>query len=189
MYKTKVLDFSIFQSVFSWLVTSETDALQKILFLDRDGIINHDPGDYTKSIDEFSILSGFLESAKTWYDQGFTLVVITNQAGIDKGLYTAYDVDAIHQYLQGRCIQSGFRIESFYYCPHHPDFNGKCLCRKPGSLMIEKALHQLKGDPNESIMFGDKERDIEAANRAGVRGILRQTNEGLPPFSESLLAR
>jgi len=162
---------------------------QKILFLDRDGIINHDPGDYTKSVEEFHILPGFLRAAKSWFDKGYVLVVITNQAGIDKGLYTRNDVDAIHQFLQGNCIREGFRIESFYYCEHHPDFSGKCLCRKPGSLMIEKALHALNGDSSQSVMFGDKPRDIEAANAAGVYGILRDTNAGLPVFDSSLLAR
>ena len=163
--------------------------LQKILFLDRDGIINHDPGDYTKSVEEFHILPGFLQAAKTWFDQGYMLVVITNQAGIDKGLYTRNDVDGIHQFLQGHCIREGFRIEAFFYCEHHPDYSGKCLCRKPGSLMIEKALHTYKGDASQSLMFGDKPRDIEAANAAGVFGILRDTNAGLPVFDSSLLAR
>ena len=163
--------------------------LKKILFLDRDGIINHDPGDYTKSVDEFHILTGFLDAAKSWYDQGFSIVVITNQAGIDKGLYTRNDVDAIHQFLQGNCIRNGFRIDAFYYCEHHPDFSGKCLCRKPGSLLIEKALHKLNGDASVSVMFGDKPRDIEAAKAAGVYGILRGTNDGLPVFDSSLLAR
>ena len=79
--------------------------LQKILFLDRDGIINHDPGDYTKSVEEFHILPGFLQAAKSWFEKGYLLVVITNQAGIDKGLYTRGDVDAIHQFLQGNCIR------------------------------------------------------------------------------------
>ena len=86
-------------------------------------------------------------------------------------------------------MREGFRIESFYYCEHNPDFGGKCLCRKPGSLMIEKALHALNGDSSKSVMFGDKPRDIEAANAAGVYGILRDTNAGLPVFDSSLLAR
>ncbi len=151
---------------------------QKALFLDRDGVINHDPGDYTKNLDEFHILDGALETMKEWFDAGYKLVIITNQAGLAKGLYERHDVDRIHQYLMGRCVAMGFRIEECFYCPHHEGTTGRCLCRKPGSLLIEKALHRYGLDASSSVMMGDKPRDVDAAEKAGVRGVLIPVNKG-----------
>ncbi len=148
----------------------------KALFLDRDGVINHDPGDYTKSLEEFHILPTIMDKMKNWYDEGYKIIIITNQGGIAKGLYPATEVDAIHQYLQGRCIAEGFEITDFYYCPHHPEYSGKCFCRKPGSLLIEKAIHKYAIDPELSVMFGDRDRDVQCAQGAGVRGIQIPTN-------------
>ena len=161
-----------------------SDLYKKALFLDRDGVINHDPGDYTKALEEFEVLPGVIESMKSWYLRGYLLIIITNQGGLDKQLYGREEVDAMHQYLQGMCIASGFRITDFYYCPHHPDYSGMCLCRKPGSLMIEKALHHYRIDPYQSVMIGDRERDVRAANGAGVKGILIQTNSAIPRWEE-----
>ena len=156
--------------------------LKKALFLDRDGVINHDPGDYTKSLSEFILLEGVIEAMKSWVDAGYEIIVITNQGGLDKGLYPRENVEAMHQYLQGKCITSGFEILDFYYCPHHTEYSGKCLCRKPGSLMIERAMHKHGIDPNQSVMFGDKQRDIDAAEKAGVRGMIVEINKGVPLF-------
>ncbi len=149
---------------------------KKALFLDRDGVINHDPGDYTKSLQEFEILPNVIDRLYQWHLAGYLLIVITNQGGLGKGLYQEKDVDAMHQYLNGLCLAKGFQIAAFYYCPHHPDFQGKCLCRKPGSLMIEKAIHRFGINPSESLIIGDKQRDIDAAAAAGVRGVLIPTN-------------
>ena len=153
---------------------------KKALFLDRDGVINHDPGDYTKSLAEFTVLPGVIETLKVWHDAGYLLIVVTNQAGIDKGLYTEETVHGIHQYVQGLCVQAGFSIVQFYFCPHHPDFSGRCLCRKPGSLMVEKGLHKFDLDPSQCLIIGDKQRDLDAAAAAGVGGVLIETNDKIP---------
>ena len=154
---------------------------EKAIFLDRDGIINHDPGDYTKSVNEFTILPSILDTLEIWASEGYGLIVITNQAGITKGLYNSDAVDAMHQYLQGACIARGFSIAHFFYCPHHPEFSGLCLCRKPGSLMVEKGLHMFKLNPKNCVLIGDKPRDIEAGEKAGVRGVLQATNAPIYP--------
>lgn len=156
----------------------------KAIFLDRDGVINHDPGDYTKSVSEFEILPGVLDTLKEWYQLGYKLIVITNQGGLAKGLYTVDDVEAMHQYFQGNCVMHGFEIEAFYYCPHHEAHNGKCLCRKPGSLMIEKALHKFNINAELSLMFGDRDRDIVCAENAGVKGFKINTNSSIPKPQE-----
>jgi D-glycero-D-manno-heptose 1,7-bisphosphate phosphatase len=154
---------------------------QKAVFLDRDGVLNEDPGDYTFRIEEFKILNGVFETLKTWKDDGFALIVFTNQAGIAKLLYNFNDVEAVHQYFQGQCILHGFTINDFYFCPHHEVASGKCLCRKPASLMFEKALHKYKLDPANCVMIGDKQRDLDAATAVGVRSVLVPTNQGLHP--------
>lgn len=158
----------------------KTHGLRKALFLDRDGVINHDPGNYTMSLNEFKVLPGVLKTLKCWYDAGYLLIVVTNQGGLAKGLYSESEVHAMHQYFQGLCIQAGFSIEHFYFCPHHPDINGRCLCRKPGSLMIEKAIHRFKLDVSQSLIVGDRQRDLDAAATAGVFGILIETNGQIP---------
>ena len=160
----------------------------KAVFLDRDGVINHDPGDYTQTVQDFHVLPHFLTQAKKWFDRGYCLIVITNQGGIAKGLYTAEAVHAMHQYLQGRCIEAGFRIHDFYFCPHHEAYSGACLCRKPGSLMVEKALHTYQIDPLLSFFFGDKDRDIQCADAAGVRGIKMDVNGRLPGPEDFIMA-
>lgn len=154
---------------------------EKAVFLDRDGVINYDSGTYTFKIDGFAILPGVLECLAQWKSEGFGLMVFTNQAGISKSLYSKSDVDALHQYLQGMCNLHGFAIDAFYFCPHHEDYSGKCLCRKPGSLMLEKALHAFALKPENCVMIGDKPRDVDAAAKAGVKGVLIETNAGLNP--------
>lgn len=164
----------------------ESSGRTKALFLDRDGVINHDPGDYTKSLAEFQVLPGVIETLKVWYDAGFLLIVVTNQGGLAKKLYNQSDVYAMHQYFQGLCVQAGFSIAHFYFCPHHPDYSGRCLCRKPGSLMVEKGLHQFNLDPEQCLIVGDKQRDLDAAAGAGVDGVLINTNDRIPLPEEVL---
>ncbi len=160
--------------------------IRKALFLDRDGVINHDPGDYTKSLAEFTVLPGVIDTLKVWHDLGYLLIVVTNQGGLAKGLYEEADVHAMHQYFQGLCVQAGFSIAHFYFCPHHPDYNGRCLCRKPGSLMIEKGLHKFGLSAESCLIVGDKQRDLDAAAAAGVDGVLIDTNARIPLPEEIL---
>lgn len=150
----------------------------KALFLDRDGVINHDPGDYTMSADEFVILPTAVEAMRIAREKGFLIIVITNQGGIAKGLYGEHDVFAMHQKLINTCQKSGVDITHIYYSPHHPDF-GNSLTRKPESLLLERAIARYNIDPTQSLMIGDRDRDVECARRVGVRGILIRTNDNL----------
>lgn len=152
--------------------------INKAVFLDRDGVLNHDPGDYTKHVSEFHILPDVAKVLKDFQDRGYLLVIITNQAGIAKGLYTHEDVAEIHNYLLNYLSENGVHISDVFYSPYHENFS-KSLSRKPGSLMIEKALYLYNIDPDKSVMIGDKQRDIDAANGAGVKGILINTNQSL----------
>lgn len=161
--------------------------MNKAVFLDRDGVINHDPGDYTKHISEFTLLPTALDGLKKLHDAGYLLVLITNQGGIAKGLYTHEDVAEIHAFFRKKCEENGINITEIYYSPHHEAY-GKSLSRKPGSLMIEKALARFNIDPMASVMIGDKERDLDAGRGAGVPGILIPTNAPLIDHIHSLVS-
>ncbi len=155
------------------------------LFLDRDGVINHDPGDYTAHVDAFTLLPTFLAAMQASAAAGYAVVVITNQGGIAKGLYTHDDVRAIHAVLHAVCAAQNTPITGILYSPHHPDA-GESLSRKPGSLMIERALARYGLDAARSWMIGDKDRDLDAAAGAGVRGVKIPVNGDLLAAVEAL---
>lgn len=149
--------------------------MNKAIFLDRDGVINHDPDDYTYSLDETTILPGILKFVQKVKEKGYLIIVITNQGGIDKGRYTHDDVNLVNSFIQNEFNQVGVSIEEFFYCPHH---NAKqlCLCRKPDSLLIERGLAKYNADPKKSYFIGDKWRDVECGVKAGVKGIKIDVN-------------
>lgn len=161
-------------------------AKNKAVFLDRDGVINHDPGDYTRSIEEFTLLPTVLPALKKLHDAGYLLILITNQGGIAKGLYTHDDVKVIHDSFLASCRQAEAPITAIYYSPHHENYS-KSLSRKPGSLMVERAVARYDIDPDQSFMIGDKQRDLDAAAGAGVKGVLIPTNAPLLEFIHLLL--
>lgn len=150
----------------------------KVLFLDRDGVINHDPGDYTKSLSEFKILPGVVEFLIQATKSGYSIVIITNQGGIAKGKYSFEDFFEIDNYLKSVLIDNGINYLETYFCPHH-DIISHCLCRKPKSGMVEKAVAKFNVDVEASIMIGDKWRDLDAAMAAGVKGIKTDVNQDL----------
>lgn len=149
---------------------------QKAIFLDRDGVINRELGDYCTCLADFQLLPTIMEVMKTWFEQGYLLIVVTNQGGIAKGRYTREEVEAIHQYLMGACVAKGFRIQEIYYCPHHTEVTGKCLCRKPGRLSFEKAIEKYGIDVTQSFMIGDHQRDMDAARACGIKSVLIESN-------------
>jgi len=140
----------------------------KCVFLDRDGVLNEDCPDYLYNLDELIIPDGVPEALRALKKAGFLLVVITNQAGIAKGLYTAENVFAIHEAMQQ---VSGNALDDLYFSPYHPSVSGVSLSRKPGSLMLEKAIAKYNIDIEQSWMIGDRDRDMEAGKTAGVRTI------------------
>jgi D-glycero-D-manno-heptose 1,7-bisphosphate phosphatase len=152
--------------------------MKKAIFLDRDGVINADQHDYTWKIADFKFLPGVFEACRNWQAQGFLLIVITNQGGIAKGLYDHSDVEKLHAVMVAGFENENVHLTQIYYCPHHP-VGGNCLCRKPGSLLVEKAIATYNIDPKTSWFIGDRDRDVEAATGAGVRGILIPVNGNL----------
>lgn len=150
--------------------------MNKAAFFDRDGVLNLEIGDYIKQFNDFKLLPHIYENLKKLHEKGYLLFVITNQGGIAKQLYDHKTLAEMHDFLQEECKKNGFEFTEMYYCPHHPETSA-CLCRKPGSLMVEKAIAKYNIDPTKSFMIGDKERDITCANGAGVKGYLIEPNQ------------
>ena len=158
---------------------------QRAVFLDRDGVINREKGKYIYEPEEFQLNEGLLEALEILKGRGFLFIVITNQGGIGLNLYTHDDVNKLNVMLTNILSAGGIELAEIYYCPHHPK-SGNCLCRKPDSLLIEKALARFNLDPSGSYMIGDKARDIEAAEKAGVRGVLINANDSLLKYVENI---
>lgn len=156
----------------------------KAVFLDRDGVINRERG-FVHKVADFEILPDVVEMLQLFHSRGYLLILVTNQTGIGKGLYTAKDVEAVHAYMEQELGKHGIVFDAIYYCVHHPD-TGRCLCRKPGSLFVEKALARFDIDPAKSFFIGDKERDVQAAAGANVKGFLIRSDSSLRVF-ESLI--
>ena len=159
--------------------------MNKALFLDRDGVLNFERGDYTYKPEDFEILPHVVEVLKLARDRGYLLIVISNQSGIDKGYYTIKDVEILHKMMQDELAKSKLHFAEIYYSIYHPSVT-QSLSRKPGSIMLEKAIARFKLNKDLCLMVGDKERDIEAANGAGVRGILIESNSDLRQIEKYL---
>jgi D-glycero-D-manno-heptose 1,7-bisphosphate phosphatase len=140
----------------------------KCVFLDRDGVLNVERGDYTYRPEDFELEERVPEALQLLKQHGYLLIVITNQGGIGKGLYSRQDMDECHQKLQEGCDQL---LDAIYYAPGHPS-SSESLSRKPGSLLFEKAMARFHIDPAQSWMVGDQPRDVEAAAKVGIRSVL-----------------
>lgn len=140
----------------------------KAIFLDRDGVLNNETGDYVWKLDEFIVSPGVPESLARLKAAGYYLVVVTNQAGIAKKLYTAADVQACHAKLQATC---GNLLDALYFSDAHPSVSDSIM-RKPDSGMFEKAVARFHLDPTQCWVVGDRYRDMEAGANIGIRGIM-----------------
>lgn len=162
--------------------------MNKAVFLDRDGVINRELGHYCERVEDFEILDDVGKAIKTLKDAGFLVIIISNQGGIAKGLYTENDLAAMHAKLHDYLAEYSTNIDDIYYCPHH-DSVSTCLCRKPKGLMIEKAMAVHNINPELSVMIGDGKRDVEAAENAGIKGILIESNSGILDICKQIAER
>lgn len=153
--------------------------MNKAIFLDRDGVLNKELGDYVCHFEDFKVLEHNFEALKNLQDRGYLLIVITNQGGLAKGWYSVNELNKMHNHLVKEYAAQGILLSEIYYCNHHPEYNGKCLCRKPGSLMLEKAIARFGIDASKSYFIGDRERDVLAGEAAGVKGILIDSDQSI----------
>ncbi len=149
---------------------------QKAVFLDRDGVLNEEIGDYVWTADRFRVCPGVPESVARLKAAGYLLIVVTNQAGIAKGLYSPVEVRALYNILQQVCNQ---QLDALYFSASHPSVSESIL-RKPDSGMLEKAVARFRLDPARCWLVGDRARDLAAGARLSVRGILVGEAELVP---------
>lgn len=142
--------------------------MRKCIFLDRDGVINKDRVDYVYKEEDFILLPGVAEALIDLKSNGYLLIIITNQSGIAKGIFTHEDVMEIHALVQKLCNNA---IDDIYIAPYHESIH-RSLSRKPGTLLFEKAIAKYEIDIASSWMIGDKERDLVPAKKLGLKTIL-----------------
>ena len=142
------------------------------IFLDRDGVINRDRVNYAYRLENFEILPRVPAALRQLKVVGYRLVVVTNQSGIAKGIYTREQMQTCHDFMN---MVTGHLVDKIYYAPYHPSVS-ESLTRKPDSLMFERAIAKFNIDPARSWMVGDKERDLLPAQQLGIPGILIDKN-------------
>ncbi len=143
------------------------------IFLDRDGTLIEEVN-FLSRVEDLRVFDFTFEALRSLKNSGFALVVTTNQSGIGRGLYSKDDMQAIHREID---VRLDGMIDGYYFCPHLP--TDGCLCRKPGTAMIEKACDELGLAIEGSWMVGDKRLDIETAFAAKLRSAMVLTGYGL----------
>lgn len=167
------------------------DRGRKVIFFDRDGVINKKApaivgdADYIKNWGEFEFLPGVPEAIKLLTENGYEIYVISNQSGIGRGKMTEVDLFQIHKNMEGEINKNGGKISAIYYCPHAWDAG--CLCRKPKPGMFHRAEIDHQIDLSRAVFIGDDPRDKEAGDAAGVRTILFKEGQSLLDIVKSLV--
>lgn len=148
----------------------------KTVFLDRDGTIVEDKEGYLHEISKLKFLPKAMNGLKILYEAGYALIIITNQSGIARGMYTEQQYQAFKEEMHKRLQEQGIMIKDELFCPHHPEkgvgeYKIDCGCRKPKPGMLEKAITEHSINPKESWTIGDKAADILAGLAANTRTI------------------
>lgn len=157
--------------------------LPDCIFLDRDGTINVDKG-YIHQWSDFEMISGSLEALQKLTREKIPITIVTNQAGIAKGLFTEADFQALTQKMLTYFSEEGICIADVLHCPHHPQGLVKkyaidCSCRKPGTKLVDEVLAQKKYLAQNAVMIGDKQIDVDLGKKMGMTTYLVETGYGL----------
>ena len=147
--------------------------MNKIIFLDRDGVLNEHRHDYVKSCSELKLIPGVKEALMTLKDNGYTIIVVSNQSPIGRGILTEDELIKINNHLNDL---TGGLIDDFFYCPHKPEDN--CGCRKPRTKMMIDASIKYESDLEGKWLIGDSSSDIEMGNNLGLNTIRVKTGLG-----------
>jgi len=159
---------------------------QKALFLDRDGVVNVEKN-YLHKIEDFELLDGIIEVCRTYQEQGYLIIIVTNQSGIARGYYSEDDFAILSRWMIGHFKELGITINRIYHCPHHESIDGQCECRKPEPGMFLRAKGEYDLDMASSVMIGDNERDIEAALKAGVGHNILLSHEAVVSHADKII--
>jgi D-glycero-D-manno-heptose 1,7-bisphosphate phosphatase len=155
---------------------------RRAVFIDRDGTLIEEAG-YLNSLDRLVFFPYTVDAVRQLTGGGFTVVVVTNQAGIARGIVEEAFLTTVHRHISDRIEAGGGRIDAYYHCPHHPDgivpsLRIACECRKPQPGLIRRAAAELDIDLARSFTVGDRWHDIQAGRAAGTRTILVRTGYG-----------
>jgi len=157
-------------------VTAAQPHLKPALFLDRDGVLNEDRG-YVSRWEDFRWIEGAREAVAAFNRAGWLVIVVTNQSGVGRGYYTEADMHRLHARMTEDLRAAGAHVDAFYFAPHHPEAPQEIYRhpdhpdRKPNPGMILRALADFPIDAERAVLVGDKTSDLEAASRAGIRGL------------------
>ena len=150
---------------------------RRAVFFDRDGTLL-DLVPYLHRPEEVRLVPGAAEGLRLLGQKGWLRVLATNQSGIARGLFAWEDLEAVHERMRALLRSAGADVDAIEVCPHHPDFDRQCACRKPEPGLLLRAARRLGIDPAESWMIGDRFEDLDAGRRFGARGILVLTGYG-----------
>jgi D-glycero-D-manno-heptose 1,7-bisphosphate phosphatase len=148
--------------------------LHKAAFFDRDGTLIHEVN-YLSRLEQVQVIERAMVIGRLCADKGYRLFVVTNQSGVARGMFDEPFVHATHRLVAEQCAAHGVLIEKFYYCPHHPTeavhdrYRLDCVCRKPKPGMLQAAAQEFDLDLQRSVMFGDKQVDLDAGQQAGCQ--------------------
>ncbi len=151
--------------------------MYKLAILDRDGVINKPSTAYVKSVEEWRPIPGSIDAIARLTKAGIKVALATNQSAIARGLFDVGELNAMHRKMHQAVEEVGGRIDAIFFCPHHPSAN--CECRKPKSGMVLDILNRFKISADEAFMVGDNERDVIAAQGAGVKPFIVLTGQRL----------
>ena len=157
----------------------------KTIFLDRDGVINQDIG-YLHKIEDCNFINGVFKACKYFKSLGYQIVIITNQSGISRGYFSEKDFQILTNWMTDQFERNNIKILDVFHCPHSPE--SSCDCRKPNPGMLISAKKKYGIDMDKSWMIGDSERDIRAANLAGIKKtiLVRSGHEVNEPESNAM---
>jgi len=156
--------------------------MTRAVFLDRDGTLIEEVG-YLDRLERLQLFPWSIDAVRLLNRAGFTVVVVSNQAGVARGFFAEPFVLEVQGEIDARVRAAGGRIDGWYYCPHHPDapvarYRRQCECRKPRPGMIRQAEADLGIDPSRSYVIGDRWLDVQLARNVGAQGILVRTGYG-----------
>jgi D-glycero-D-manno-heptose 1,7-bisphosphate phosphatase len=169
-------------------LTEEFLARKPAVILDRDGVLNERPprAEYVRRPEDFRWLPGAREALRLYAEAGWRVIVVSNQAGIERGMMTEADLAAVHERMCREAAEAGGRIEKIYHCPHHWDTG--CECRKPRPGMLYRAQRDFHLDLTRTTFIGDDERDVQTADAAGSPSALVTGEVSLLDLTRGLLA-
>jgi D-glycero-D-manno-heptose 1,7-bisphosphate phosphatase len=153
------------------------------VFVDRDGTVIEELG-YLSDPDKVKLVPGAARSLSKLNQRGIPVVIISNQAGVARGMFTMEDLERVSERVMQLLVAGGAFVDAAYYCPHHPDFDRECDCRKPGPGLLRKASLELGISLKQSFMIGDRLTDMQAGKAAGTSTIFVLTGYGTKDLGE-----